>query len=265
VVRYPYGAGELQAQGPGELALPLPAGGAVWRRSLARAGDGSLYVSVGASCDACDETDPRRAAVLRHEGGRPLQAYSLGLRGVGGLAIEPRTGGLWATDQGRGGLGEHAPPDELNLLAAGGHFGWPQCYGARTPDASQEGSPTGCAATLAPAVSFGARTEPMGLAFGHGARLPPEWRDDLFVALHGASSGFPVGFKVVRVPFAGGVPAGDAVDLVSGWLRPDTRRWGRPIDVMVAADGALLIADEGGHRVYRLGYEPATPVPTPVF
>ena len=265
VTRWPYAAGDLAARGPAEVVLPLPGAGVGWRRALASAPDGALFVSVGASCNVCTEEDPRRAAVLRYLPGRPIQAFANGLRAVGDLAVDPRTGALWATDLGRAGLGDALPPEELNLITAGGNYGWPWCFGQRVPDTSLGAQVATCADTVPPAVMFGARTEPLGMAFGAGAGLPPEWRDDLFVALHGSSTGLPVGFKVVRVPFVGGGPAGEAEDFVIGWLRADTRRWGRPSSIAVAPDGALLIGDEGGGRIYRVTYAPATPVPTPIF
>jgi glucose/arabinose dehydrogenase len=265
VVKWSYAVGDLAARGPAAMVLPLPGAGVGWRRALASAPDGALFVSVGASCNVCTEEDPRRAAVLRYVPGRPLQAFANGLRAVGDLAVDPRTGSLWATDLGRSGLGDDQPPEELDLITAGGNYGWPWCFGQRMPDTSLGAQAVTCASTVPPVITFGARTEPLGMAFGAGASLPPEWRDDLFVALHGSSAGLPVGFKIVRVPFAGGGPSGEAQDFVTGWLRADTRRWGRPSSIAVAPDGALLIGDEGGQRVYRVTYVPATPVPTPIF
>jgi glucose/arabinose dehydrogenase len=267
VVRYAYRDGDLTAAGPPELVQRLPAGGDHWARDLARGGDGLLYAAVGGSCNACPEADPlQRGVVLRFGPTQSLQTFSLGLRDVGGLDFQPLTGALWATDSGRTGLSDDVPPDELNLLTAGADFGWPRCFGDRVPDGGAGGSAEACAGTVPPAVPLQGRSEPLGISFARGTDLPPAWRDDLFVAFHGhPGRRLPAGYKIGRVEFEGGLPTGQVFDFVTGWLRPDTRRWGSPTDIVFAPDGALLIADDGGERVYRVHYDAPTPTPTPIF
>lgn len=262
VVRFDYEDGDLQAGGPPVQVQALPGAGDHWSRMLRSGADGLLYVSVGASCDVCREDDPRRATVLRF-GGDTVQGFALGLRDVGGLAFQPLTGALWATDNERSG---GFAPSELNQLLAGAHYGWPDCYGDRQVDSTVGGGALACSETLPPALPLQPRAEPWGLVFAETDRLPGSWRDDLFVAFHGNSdTGLPVGYKIGRVVFEGGLPTGEVFDFVTGWLRPDTRRWGRPSDLMFAADGALLIADDGGERIYRVHYDAPTPTPTPFF
>lgn len=267
LVGFPYEVGDLRADQEPEMLLPLPAGGVHWSRDVVVGADGALLVSVGASCDACIETDPRRAAVLRLAEEGPVQVVASGLRAVGGLAVDPLTGVLWGTENGRVGPGSTAPTDELNRLLVGGNYGWPGCMGYGVPDESYGATAATCAATIWPAGLFAAGTAPQGGAFAGHSSLPPEWQDDLFVAAYGGEvAGLPSGYKVIRVGFEEGAPTGELADVVAGWLRPDTRRWGRPSDVAIAADGALLVADEGGQRIYRLSYEtPPTPTPTPPF
>jgi glucose/arabinose dehydrogenase len=262
VVRFDYETGDLQPSGTPEVVLPLPGGGDHWSRLLRSGADGLLYVSAGASCDVCREDDPRRATVIRFGGGL-VQGFALGLRDVGGLAFQPLTGALWATDNERSG---GFAPSELNQLRAGANFGWPNCYGDRQPEGSLGVGVDSCRETDAPAVPLQPRSEPWGLVFAETDRLPGTWRDDLFVAFHGNSdSGLPVGYKIGRVVFEGGLPTGEVLDFITGWLRPDTRRWGRPSDLLFASDGALLIADDGGERIYRVHYDAPTPTPTPFF
>ncbi len=267
LVRFPYEPGALAAEETAEMVLPLPAGGVLWARDVVVGADGALYVSVGASCDACTESDPRRAAVLRRAENEPIQAVASGLRAVAGLAVEPATGILWGTEIGRTDLAGAEPTDELNRLLVGGNFGWPGCHGYGVPDVGQGATAATCAGTIAPAGLFPAGTAPTGAAFANGENLPPDWQDDLFVAAYGGEvNGLPTGYKVLRVGFQAGAPTGELADVATGWLRADTRRWGRPADVAFAADGTLLVADEGGQRIYRLPYEaPPTPTATPPF
>ncbi|RIL09156.1 hypothetical protein DCC79_11845 [bacterium] len=259
ISRLPYRAGETTAAGPPELVVDLPAGGVVPGHGLAVGPDRKLYVSVPAGCDACVETDPRRAAVLIFDpdGANP-RLSSTGVRATLALAFHPRTRELWGADIGREGLGDDAPPDEINRLVAG-HFGWPMCYGGRRRDASIPAEPGFCEGTIAPAVELPAHVVPLGMTFYTGRQFPDDHSGDLFVALHGSDNrrSIPTGYNVVRIPFDDGAPRGEVFDFVSGWLRPDTRRWGSPAALAVAADGSLLVADDGGGRVYRV-YHHAT-------
>jgi glucose/arabinose dehydrogenase len=104
-------------------------------------------------------------------------------------------------------------------------------------------------------VTFQAHSAPLGLGFYDGTSLPEAMRGDLFVALHGSwNRTSPVGYKVIRIPFAGGTP-GQPEDFATGWMADEGNRgsvWGRPIDVLVAPDGALLVSDDDGGAVYRI-------------
>ncbi|GAB4183939.1 MAG: hypothetical protein Tsb0017_25440 [Geothermobacteraceae bacterium] len=233
------------------VSTDLPAGGGHWTRSLALDRAGNLLVSVGSDCNACLETDPRRGAILRidpHTGRGEL--YASGLRNSVGLAIQPDTGDLWASDNGRDLLGDDIPPDEINRIVEGGDYGWPWCYGDRTPDL-ELGSRQRCSSTIPPAVALQAHVAPLGLTFGEGLAGPIDWRDDLFLAEHGSwNRSEPVGYQVVRIPFDGKNPAGDPVPLLAGWLR-NGHAWGRPVDVAVGPDGALYVTDDRAGVIYR--------------
>ncbi|MCB9175643.1 MAG: PQQ-dependent sugar dehydrogenase [Caldilineae bacterium] len=257
VLRLPYADGDLQPSGPAERLAELPPDGDQWARPLDMGPDGKLYVGVGASCNVCEETDVRRAAVLQidPESGES-KIYSAGLRSPMGLAFHPATGDLWASDRGRIGLGDDRVPDELNRLSPGAHFGWPYCYGAQRRDTTLAAEPGFCGATLAPMVELLGQAGVAGLRFYDGLQFPETYRGDLYVALSGSGlrRELPGGYNIVRVPMNGWAPRGDVFDFASGWLRPDTRRWGSPVDLELAADGALLVSDEGGGRIYRIYY-----------
>ncbi|MBI5238442.1 MAG: PQQ-dependent sugar dehydrogenase, partial [Deltaproteobacteria bacterium] len=112
------------------ISTDLPEGGGHWTRTVAAGPDGYLYVSAGSSCNACEEKDQRRAAVLRFkpEGGK-AEVFAKGLRNSVGIAFEPNTKELWGVDNGADWLGENLPPEELNRIVKGGDYGWPYCYG----------------------------------------------------------------------------------------------------------------------------------------
>jgi glucose/arabinose dehydrogenase len=103
------------------------------------------------------------------------------------------------------------------------------------------------------------------MVFYEGGMFPEDYRHDALIALHGtlADRTAQTGYKVVRVPFEAGEPAGPPDDLVSGWLLGNTDRWGRPAGLAIAPDGALLVSDDFGGRIYRIAYAPVEPTPTP--
>ncbi|MGE5707083.1 MAG: PQQ-dependent sugar dehydrogenase [Bacteroidota bacterium] len=235
------------------LTRDLPAGGGHWTRTLVFGPDGGMYVSVGSSCNACREKDPRRATVLRFSpDGKRLTIFARGLRNSVGLAFHPITKELWGTDNGRDYLGDDLPPDELNAIKQGGDYGWPGCYGDKRVDPSF-GTRASCEKTLSPALSFPAHVAPLGIAFYTGKKFPSEYQNDAFVAFHGSwNKSKPDGYKVIRVRFRQGRPTGWK-DFATGFLR-NGEAWGRPVDVLVARDGALLVSDDKGGRIFRISY-----------
>ena len=265
VLRLPYADGDLQPTGSVERVAELPADGDQWARPLGIGPDGRVYVGVGASCNACEETDVRRATVLQIEPETgESKIYSAGLRGPMGLAFNPATGDVWTSDRGRVGLGDDRVPDELNRLSPGAHLGWPFCYGAQRRDASMPAETGFCGATLAPMIELLGQAGVAGLRFYDGDQFPETYRGDLYVALSGSGlrRELPSGYNIVRIPMNGWAPRGEVFDFASGWLRPDTRRWGSPVDLELAADGSLLVSDEGGGRIYRIFFA-GEPDPTP--
>jgi glucose/arabinose dehydrogenase len=217
-------------------------------------GDGTLYVSVGSSCNICDESDPRRAAVLRfNPDGSGAEIFARGLRNSVGLAFDPASGELWGTNNDRDLLGDDLPPDRINVLHQGGNYGWPQCY---LPDhANPEYPHADCAHLAAPGITFQAHSAPLGIAFSTGQQFPPEYRGGAFVAFHGSwNRSVPTGYKVVYVRQRGGRPVA-ITDFVTGFL-PDgaTEPWARPVGVLVAKDGSLLVSDDAGGRIFRVHY-----------
>ncbi len=229
-----------------------------WSRTIRFGPDGMLYLSVGSSCNVCEEEDPRRAAIWRYNadgnGGEP---FAVGLRNAVGITFHPDTGELWATNNGRDGMGDNVPPETINQPDFGDDFGWPRCHSGDVID-PQFGSDGACEGVAAPAVRMQAHSAPLGLTFANGEQLAA-FSGDLLVAFHGSwNRSEPTGYKVVRVPFENGSATGETHDLVTGWLLPDGDRWGRPVDVIVASDGSLMISDDEAGRIFRLSVAPMT-------
>jgi glucose/arabinose dehydrogenase len=239
----------------------LPSAGGHFTRTILLQGD-HLLVSVGSSCNICDEQDRRRAAVVRYDlDGSRETLFATGLRNAVGLALHPLTGDIWASNNDRDNLGDDLPPDRVNVLREGGFYGWPFCYLPNQPNPEYQRTAGPCAEAIGPAVTLPAHTAPLGLAFYTGQMFPPEYRGDLFVALHGSwNRSVPIGYGVVRVHLEQGRPAGAPKTFVSGWREGNAdalapaggRVWGRPVDVLVLPDGSLLISDDEGGRIYRV-------------
>lgn len=244
--------------GPDTIVPDLPSGGHS-TRTVVLGSDGYLYVAVGSSCNICDESNSRRAAVTRfNTDGSGEHRFATGLRNSVGLAINPTTGELWATNNDRDNIGgnnsgitDNLPPEHLNILRDGRFYGWPQCYlpGEHNPEYPS----ANCAQVEAPAITFQAHSAPLGLTFYTGTKFPG-FEGDAFVAFHGSwNRTVPTGAKVVHVKIQNG-QAVSSEDFVTGWQLDNGSRWGRPVAPLALPDGSLLISDDTGGRVWRVTY-----------
>ncbi len=239
---------------PLSLVSGLPSGGH-GTRTVVIGPDNLMYVAVGSSCNECVELagDSMRAAVTRFNldgsGGR---IFARGLRNSVGLAFHPTTGELWANNNDRDNLGDDVPPEHLNILKDGRWYGWPQCYLPNRPNPEFAGAD--CSGVEPPALTVQAHSAPLGLAFYAGAMFPADYQGDAFMTYHGSwNRAVPTGAKVVRVRVQNGRPV-SAEDFVTGWQLPDGSRWGRPVGLLVMPDGALLVSDDTGDRIWRVSY-----------
>jgi glucose/arabinose dehydrogenase len=231
----------------------IPGGRGHSTRTIVFGADGKMYVSVGSSCNICDETDSMRAAVVQfNRDGSGGRVFARGLRNSVGLAIHPTTGELWATNNDRDNLGDDLPPERINIIKDGKFYGWPQCYlpGQRNP----EYSTANCSNVEPPAITFQAHSAPLGLTFYTGTAFPADYRGDAFMTYHGSwNRSVPTGDKVVRVHVANGRPV-TIDDFLTGWQKPDGSRWGRPVSIVMTTDGALLVSDDMGGKIWRITY-----------
>jgi glucose/arabinose dehydrogenase len=219
--------------------------------------DGWLYVPVGAPCNICEPAPDRYAAILRISAdGRRLETFARGVRNSVGFDWHPETHEHWFTDNGRDQLGDDVPPDELNHAPkAGLHFGYPYCHAGVLPDPEFGAKRAGCKDFTPPAQLLGAHVAPLGMRFYTGSLFPAEWRGRLFIAEHGSwNRSRKVGYRITTVKLDGA--KGVAYEpFASGWLQGESA-WGRPADVLVAPDGALLVSDDMAGAIYRISHRP---------
>ena len=219
--------------------------------------DGRMVVSVGSSCNVCEETDRRRAAVVVYDGatGRGEKIFASGLRNAVGLALHPETGELWATNNGRDLLGDDLPPEAVYIVREGADYGWPGCHNGSIED-PDFGGPGSCEGVAEPIINMQAHSAPLGLVFYTGESFPAEYRGDLFIAFHGSwNRSVPTGYKVVRLPLEGSQPSGPLEDFATGWLDPASGKVsGRPVGLAVGPEGALYVSDDKAGMIYRISY-----------
>ena len=131
--------------------------------------DDRLLISVGSSCNVCNEDDWRRSKILAvpADGGK-LTVFASGLRNSVFMTVHPRTGKAWATEMGRDLLGDDLPPDEINIIEQGRDYGWPFCFGRNVHDANFDPSRKrrcGEPETFPSHIDVPAHSAPLGLAF----------------------------------------------------------------------------------------------------
>jgi len=217
--------------------------------------DGWLYVPVGAPCNVCLPPGPLHQTITRMKpDGSGIEVFARGVRNSVGFDWHPGTHDLWFTDNGRDWLGDDQPPDELNHAPKPGlHFGFPYCHGRAIAD-PQFGREKTCAEFTPPAAELGPHVAALGMRFYTGTMFPPEYRGRIFIAEHGSwNRSAPIGYRVTTVRLDGDRVVGYE-PFASGWLAANGHITGRPVDVLVMPDGALLVADDKAGRVYRITY-----------
>lgn len=216
--------------------------------------DGLLYVPVGAPCNVCERPDERYASLLRMQpDGSGLEVFARGIRNTVGFDWHPDTKELWFTDNGRDMLGDDTPPDELNRAPRKGmHFGFPYCHGGTIAD-PQFGAKHACDEFTPPALRLGPHVAAIGMRFYTGAMFPTTYHKQIFIAEHGSwNRKDPIGYRLSLARLANDGSMTYEV-FAEGW-RHDNRTWGRPADVLVMPDGALLVSDDTAGAIYRISY-----------
>ena len=257
IVAFDYSPGATRLTGEGKKLTRFKPGGH-WTRSLLASADGAkLYAGVGSMTNIAEggmEVEASRACIVELDlATGQSRPFATGLRNAVGMAWEPTIGRLWTVVNERDGLGDETPPDYLTAVTDGGFYGWPFCYWGQTVDGRVPQDPALVAQALTPDYALGGHTASLGLCWLPADTLPG-FGEGMVIGQHGSWNRSTLsGYRVVFVPFAQGRPAGPPRDILSGFLSPDEKQsYGRPVGVALAADGALLVADDVGDVIWRV-------------
>jgi glucose/arabinose dehydrogenase len=267
LVRFRYDPKTSRRLGGAEHLLDLPAGGQDITRTVAIAPDGKhLLVTVGDFSDYGQRPDgafpmpgnPSRAAITECDfDGQHAHLFATGIRNPVGLEINPQSGQLWMTVIARDDH-ENLPNDYMTRVHAGEFFGWPYSYlGQHVDDKVQPQRPDLVAKAVAPDFTFPAHVIPMEFQFYSARQFPAAYRHGAFVTEHGpGNTEQGLGFRVVYVPFANGMPSGSPTPFLTGFNTPEGGRgnYGAPVGLVIARDGSLLVSDDTGKKIWRISY-----------
>jgi len=264
VVRFPYQNGDLKASGPVEHMADLPsASGGHWTRDIQFAPDGKkMFVSVGSASNIDDpDTTPaekNRADVLEfNPDGSAMRVYAYGIRNCVGMAINSKTGELWCSVNERDALGDNLVPDYITHVQEGGFYGWPWWYmGSHQDPRHEDKHPELKDKVITPDVILHPHNASLEMTFYDGKQFPEEYQGDIFAAEHGSwNRSVRVGYELIRVPLGQtGHASGEYEDFMTGFVVDNGHVWGRPVGVTVAADGSLLVTDDGSKSIWRVSY-----------
>lgn len=261
IVRFPYSEAQTEISASPATVARLPAGDLNhhWTKSLIAAPDGSkLYVGVGSNSNVMEngiDKETERAAIWEvdpQSGSHRI--FASGLRNPVGMAWQPESGALWVAVNERDELGSDLVPDYMTAVKDGAFYGWPYSYfGDHVDKRPQPPNPALVATATVPDYALGAHTASLGLASSQGTTLPGQFETGMFVGQHGSWNRIPrSGYKVVFIPFTGGLPSGKPVDVLTGFVKENGHAMGRPVGVAVDKQGALLVADDVGNAIWRV-------------
>jgi glucose/arabinose dehydrogenase len=261
VVSFPYEEGQTEITADPTKITDLPAGtiNHHWTKGLIANADGSkLYVSVGSNSNVAEnglEAEKDRAAVLEVDPqAGTYRVFASGLRNPVGMAWEPESGALWAVVNERDELGNDLVPDYMTSVQDGGFYGWPYSYyGDHIDTRVKPQNPNLVAKAIVPDYGLGSHTAPLGLTSAAGNTLSPQFANGMFVGQHGSwNRSQSNGYQVIFIPFAGGMPSGDPVIVLNGFIKENGDAMGRPVGIALDSTGALLVVDDVGNTIWRV-------------
>ncbi|MDB5683042.1 MAG: sorbosone dehydrogenase [Sphingomonas bacterium] len=260
LVRVPFTVGQTRIDATPVKVVDLPAGiNHHWTKNVVASPDGSrLYVTVGSNSNVAERgmaVEEGRAAIWEVDpktGNHRI--FAGGLRNPNGMAWEPESKELFTVVNERDEIGSDIVPDYLTSVEFGGFYGWPWFYwGGYIDKRVQPANDDMQQYVKRPDYALGPHTASLGLTFASGQKLGPQFGNGAFIGQHGSWNRKPKsGYKVIFVPFAKGMPAGKAVDVLTGFLDKEENAQGRPVGVQIDKTGSLLVADDVGNRIWRV-------------
>lgn len=232
-------------------------GGGHNTRTVVIGPDRKMYVSIGSTCNVCEEDDDRRASLMRYDlDGSNGEIYATGLRNTVGYLFDD--GEIIGVDMGRDQIGDDIPPEEINIIEQGKDYGWPYCYGDGINNPEYPDRLSYCQNETEGSV-FGmqAHSAPLGISMlseSAKATWPTEFSNGYFIALHGSwNRTIPTGYKVVFVDKSNGEY--EEYNFLSGWLESNAQAWGRPVDMTFDNLGNMYLSDDKTGNIYKISYE----------
>jgi glucose/arabinose dehydrogenase len=261
IVSVPYKDGDTKASAAPEKIVDLPAGpiNHHWTKDVIASPDGTkLYATVGSNSNVGEQgidAETNRAAVLEIDlATHQSRVFASGLRNPNGLSWEPKTGALWVVVNERDEIGSDLVPDYMTSVKDGAFYGWPYSYyGSHVDSRVDPPRPDMVAKAIPPDYALGPHTASLGLTFNTGKLLGASYDGGAFVGQHGSWNRKPrSGYKVLFVPFKDGKPSGEPEDVLTGFVSAKGEAMGRPVGVAIDKQGALLVADDVGNKVWRV-------------
>lgn len=245
--------------------IDLPAGGNHTSRTIMfmpYPDDSKLLISIGSTCNVCNEDDPLRATIQVFDTDtNKMSEFAKGLRNSVFMSIHPVNGKIWATEMGRDLLGDNIPPDEINIIDKNKNYGWPNCYGKNIHDDAFDKNTYIRNPCMTPFetpshIDIQAHSSPLGIAFVPEEGWPQEYWYNALVAYHGSwNRTEPNGYKIVRYRLDQDGNVLGSEDFITGWLQ-NGKALGRPVDIIIQPGGTILISDDKAGVIYKILYTP---------
>lgn len=260
LVEFPYTSGQTKIEQRGKVLTSLPGGplNHHWTKNVIASPDGrNLYVAVGSNSNVAEngiaEEEGRAAIWEVDRASGEHRIYANGLRNPVGMTWVPESGKLWVAVNERDALGSDLVPDYMTSVQQDGFYGWPYSYyGQHVDDRVEPTNHELIDQAIVPDYALGPHTGSLGLTYAQSSNLPELYRNGMFVGQHGSWNREPrSGYKVIFIPFTGGEPSGQPIDVLTGFLDGDTAN-GRPVGVALDQQGDLLVADDVGNTVWHV-------------
>lgn len=216
--------------------------------------DGKLYFQIGTPANIVVPPYTHAQIVQLDLTTKTIQVMAMGVRNSVGMDFHPVTKQLWFTNNGRDWVNDELPNDTLNHITHKFmHFGYPFCHQGNLLD-PDFGKGRTCAEFAAPDMLLGPHVAALGMRFYTGKMFPAQYKNAVFIAEHGSwNRTKKSGYQVSVVTFNKAGKPVSKVPFMTGFIEGEDF-WGRPADVQVMPDGALLVSDDTAGAVFRVSY-----------